>query len=109
MNAKNIADAISATTGWDFTEEEAKEVGRRIVNLLRCYNIREGISPELDRPSKRYGSTPVDGPTAGVSIQPHWDEMLRNYYTLMDWDSETGIPKKEPLKKLGIEFAYQGH
>ena len=107
MNAKNIADAIAATTGWDFSEEEARMVGRRIVNLLRCYNIREGISPKLDRPSKRYGSTPVDGPTAGVSIQPHWDEMLRNYYTLMDWDPETGIPKKETLKKLGIEFAYQ--
>jgi aldehyde:ferredoxin oxidoreductase len=107
MNAKNIAEGIAASTGWDFTEEEAKKTGRRIVNLLRCFNIREGINPDLDRPSVRYGSTPVDGPTAGVSIMPHWDEMLGNYYTLMGWTLKTGIPKKETLRDLGIEFAYK--
>ena len=69
---------------------------------MRVYNLRAGIGSEYDRPSTRYGSTPVDGPTAGISILPHWDEMLRNYYTLMGWDPETGIPLPETLKGLGI-------
>jgi aldehyde:ferredoxin oxidoreductase len=69
---------------------------------MRAYNLRAGIGAEYDRPSTRYGSTPVDGPTAGISILPHWDEMLRNYYTLMGWDPETGIPLPETLKALGI-------
>ena len=44
----------------------------------------------------------MDGPTAGISILPHWDEMLSNYYTLMGWHPETGIPFPETLRDLGI-------
>jgi aldehyde:ferredoxin oxidoreductase len=102
MNAENIAAAVSAATGWEMTPEEAKRVGLRAVNLLKVYNLRVGIDKEHDFPSKRYGSTPVDGPTAGISIMPHWEEMLRNYYTLMGWDPETGVPLPETLESLGL-------
>jgi aldehyde:ferredoxin oxidoreductase len=44
----------------------------------------------------------VDGPTEGISIQPHWDEMLKNYYEKMGWDPETGVPTKDTLERLGI-------
>jgi aldehyde:ferredoxin oxidoreductase len=44
----------------------------------------------------------VDGPINGTGIMPHWDEMLRNYYTLMGWDPETGIPIRETLENLGL-------
>ncbi len=102
MNAENIAAAVSAVTGWEMTAEEAKRVGLRAVNTLKVYNLRVGIGKEHDRPSKRYGSTPVDGPTAGVSILPHWEEMLKNYYTLMGWDPETSVPLPETLESLGL-------
>jgi aldehyde:ferredoxin oxidoreductase len=104
MNAKLIASAVSASTGWDFTAEEGKEVGLRAVNLMRAFNLRAGIGHELDRPSTRYGSTPVDGPHAGLGIMPHWDDMLRNYYTLMGWTPETGVPLQKTLNKLGIGY-----
>jgi len=103
MNAKLLAEAVSAATSWDFTAEEGHRAGRRAVNLLRAFNIRVGIGAELDRPSTRYGSTPVDGPTAGISIMPHWDAMLENYYKLMGWNTETGVPLKETLRDLGLE------
>jgi aldehyde:ferredoxin oxidoreductase len=102
MNAKLLAEAVSAATGWGFTAEEGHRAGRRAVNLMRAFNLRAGIEKELDRPSARYGSTPVDGPTEGVSIMPHWDEMLRNYYNLMGWDPETGGPLPSTLEDLGI-------
>ncbi len=102
MNTKLLAEAVSAATGWDFTAEEGYRAGRRAVNLMRAFNLRAGIGKELDRPSARYGSTPVDGPTAGVSIMPHWDEMLRNYYNLMGWDPEIGVPLPSTLEDLGI-------
>ncbi|MBL7167986.1 hypothetical protein ISS40_04875 [Candidatus Bathyarchaeota archaeon] len=102
MNKANISEAVAAATGWDFTAEEGKQVGLRAVNLMRAYNLRTGISAEYDRPSTRYGSTPVDGPTVGISILPHWDAMLRNYYGLMGWDTETGIPLPETLEELGL-------
>ena len=107
MNKEKIAEAVSAATGWDMTPEEAKVVGVRAVNLMRVFNIQAGISPELDRPSIRYGSTPKDGPVEGVSIMPHWDDMLENYYSLMGWDPDTGVPKRETLEELGIGFVWR--
>ncbi len=103
MNAELISEAVSAVTGWDFTPEEGKRAGLRAVNLMRSFNIRCGIGKEHDYPSERYGSTPIDGPSMGISIMPHWEAMLENYYTLMGWDIETGKPLPETLKSLGLE------
>lgn len=103
LNLELESKAVSAVTGWDFTAEEARSVGLRIVSLLRAYNVRCGITKDMDRPSARYGSTPVDGPSEGKSIIPHWEEMLRNYYRQMGWDTETGKPLPETLNKLGLQ------
>ena len=102
MNCDNISKAVAEATGWNFTAEEGKNAGLRAVNLLRAFNLRAGIRKEHDRPSTRYGSTPVDGPSAGISILPHWDAMLNNYYSLMGWDPKTGIPLTSTLELLGI-------
>ena len=96
-----LAEAVSAATGWDMGVDEAMRVGLRAVNRLRAFNIRHGIPPELDAPSMRYGSTPIDGPAAGVGVQPVWDQMLANYYRLMGWD-EKGVPRRETLEELGL-------
>ena len=102
MNVKLLSEAVSAVTGWDFTFEEAMQVGRRAVNLMRAFNIRNGITNEMDRPSSRYGSTPTDGPAAGQAIGPHFERMLQQYYAFMGWD-ETGKPLPETLKALELD------
>jgi len=100
---EGLGKAVEAATGWkDFTGEEALAVGRRISNLLRVYNLRCGLTPEMERPSKRYGSVPVDGPMAGKDIKEHWDEMRQRYYELMGWDFATGRPLPETLRRLGL-------
>lgn len=104
LNVGLTSEAVSAATGWDFTAEEGMKVGRRAVNLMRVFNIRAGIGAELDRPSARYGSTPLDGPNVGVSIKQHWDDMLEKYYSLMGWDLKTGIPTKKTLIDLDLEY-----
>ena len=101
-------DALNAVTGWNVDKDEAMDVGLRVVNQLRVFNFRHGLSRELEVPSARYGSTPTDGPLAGVSIMPHWDFMLNNYYRLMGWDPESGKPLPETLKKLGLDHLIQG-
>ena len=98
-----IAELVNAATGWDFGVEECLSVGRRIVNLLRVHNLRCGITSAVERPSTRYSSTPIDGPNAGKSIVPQWDEMLRNYYGLMGWEQETGKPLPETLRRYGLQ------
>jgi aldehyde:ferredoxin oxidoreductase len=100
---KLLAQAVSAATGWEFSTEETMEVGRRIVNLLRVFNIRHGHTAEMDAPSPRYGSTPVDGPSQGKNIMVYWDELRSKYYELMGWDKETGKPLPDTLRHLGLE------
>jgi aldehyde:ferredoxin oxidoreductase len=103
-NVELLAKAVSASTGWDFTYDEAWTVGRRIVNLLRAFNLKHGIGAELDKPSPRYGSPLPDGPHKGISIMEYFDAMRKEYYTQMGWDSETGKPLPETLKRLNLEF-----
>lgn len=103
MNTVLLAEAVSAATGWSFTPEEAKSVGQRAVNLMKAFNLRAGITRELDYPSSRYGSTHVDGPWKGIGIMQNWDEMLENYYRLMGWDVKSGKPLPETLRNLGLE------
>jgi len=103
-NLALLCQAVNAATGWELNIQRAMEVGKRGVNLLRVFNLRNGIGSELDAPSMRYGSTPLDGPAAGQSIMPHWDKMLQNYYDLMGWD-EKGRPLPETLKSLGLPMS----
>jgi len=96
-------ECLNAVSGWELTLEDALTIGRRTINQLRMFNFRHGMKKENERPSKRYGSIPVDGPAAGKNIMEKWDWMLENYYTLMGWDSKTGVPLPETLRKLGLE------
>jgi aldehyde:ferredoxin oxidoreductase len=82
-------------------------IGRRVVNQLRLFNFRHGLTVEMEAPSTRYGSTPVDGPCQGKSIRPHWETMRQNYYGLMGWDPRTGKPFPETLRGLGLEQLIQ--
>jgi aldehyde:ferredoxin oxidoreductase len=98
-----ILQALKAATGLDLTWEDSLKVGRRAVNLMRAFNYRHGITAESDKPSPRYGSEPAGGPAKGKSIMVHWDNMMKDYYALMGWDTERGIPLPETLKALGLE------
>jgi aldehyde:ferredoxin oxidoreductase len=85
------------------TLDDAFRVGRRIVNQLRIFNLRHGLRKEDERPSRKYGSVPIDGPAAGKDIMAKWGMMLNIYYTGMGWDPETGKPLPETLRDLGLE------
>ncbi|MFH1639933.1 MAG: aldehyde ferredoxin oxidoreductase C-terminal domain-containing protein [Chloroflexota bacterium] len=98
-----IMNAVNAATGWGMTPKEAKDVGYRATNVLRAFNLRHGLTVDLERPSPRWSVAPVDGPAKGITIDPHWDAMLDNYYKLMGWDKKTGKPLPETLKALGLE------
>ncbi|MDP2952877.1 MAG: aldehyde ferredoxin oxidoreductase C-terminal domain-containing protein [Chloroflexota bacterium] len=100
---QHLVPALNAATGWDFDIPEALRMGERVANLLRAFNLRQGITPEVEYPSARYGSAPVDGPIKGKSIRPHWDGMLDSYYQHMGWDRKSGRPLPETLRSLGLE------
>lgn len=96
-------EAINAATGLNMTLDEVKKVGRRVVNMMRLFNLLAGLTPDKEKPSVRYSSTPIDGPTKDKAVAPHWENMLAKYYQLMGWNRKTGMPLPETLKELGIE------
>jgi len=99
---KDITNLLNATTGW--AAEEAEHFGLRVNNLFRSFNVRHGLTADMDEPSARYGSTSLLGPGKGKSILTDWKEAKETYYEAMGWDKETGKPLPETLKKLGLEY-----
>ena len=77
--------------------------GRRVAALLRAFNLRCGIGPELEHPSPRYGSTPVDGPAKGQAVSAHWERMLDTWYRTVGYDRASGRPRPDTLRSLGLE------
>ncbi len=105
----HIYPVIKAATGMDMTHEDAMAQAIRTSTLGRVFNLRHGFTPDLECPSKRYGSAPVDGPAAGKCIMDHWDYIMDKYYKMMDYDRKTGWPSIECLKKYNLDFAIQYH
>jgi aldehyde:ferredoxin oxidoreductase len=97
-----LCDTLNAVTGWDFGVREALDVGLRAVNQLRVFNFRHGLTKDIEAPSVRYSSAPVDGPVQGKTILPFWDSLRANYYQNMGWDPNTGKPLPETLERLGL-------
>jgi len=102
-NASMGVDAVNAVTGWELTVPDALKIGRRISTTLRVWSFLHGLDPKLERPSKRYGSIPIDGPAEGADIMPHWDGMLRNYRRMLGWDENLGLPLPETLQELELQ------
>jgi aldehyde:ferredoxin oxidoreductase len=94
---------VNTATGWSLSVEDAIIISERAVNLLRAFNIRHGVGIEVEAPSIRYGSVPVDGPAKGKDIKVHWNYMLDAYYKHMGWDRASGKPLPEKLHSLGLD------
>jgi aldehyde:ferredoxin oxidoreductase len=99
---KTVAEAVCAATGWDITWGECVDVGGRVMNMMRAFNIRHGHTREHDSASPRLLEPPPEGAARGISIEPVFDKMVDAYYGYMGWD-KAGRPLPETLKKLGLE------
>jgi aldehyde:ferredoxin oxidoreductase len=97
-----VINCVNAGTGWELTLDEAMIIGKRVINLLCIFNHRCGITADLNAPSERYSSAPVDGPAQGLSIHGMWANVTKRYYEIMGWDSEKGYPLQSTLKELGL-------
>jgi aldehyde:ferredoxin oxidoreductase len=98
-----LIDAINAATGWDMTIRESIEVGRRAVNRLRVFNLKNGLDVKTEFPLPRFSSAPVNGPVAGKAIGPVFPEMRANYWRHMGWTENEGRPLPETLSSLNLE------
>jgi len=101
---ENVCRALSAATGWYYTVAEAMNFGRRTAAINRATALRCGLTPDLEKPSYRYGSTPHDGPAVGQSVSAQWEKMVDTWYREVGYDRKTGKPLPQTLKDLGLDW-----
>jgi aldehyde:ferredoxin oxidoreductase len=96
---------LNAATGWAYDMNRFMETGERIWNLIRAFNVREGIRKKDDTLPPRIFEEPLPSGMAKGKFLPREDfeKMRREYYKLRGWNPETGIPTYERLKRLSLE------
>lgn len=102
--AKDMAEIYSAAMGVSVTEGAMMQIGRRILTLEKCFNVREGADRRMDDLPWRMMHEPIPyGPMAGMVSSPEWlDEMLDRYYALHGWDLKTSWPYRKTLEVLDL-------
>ena len=91
-------------TGMRIGVPELKQIGERINNLQRCYNVLHGISARDDsQPERLLKEKSPSGKAKGHVV--YLEPMLKDYYQLRNWDPVTGYPTREKLEHLNLKFA----
>ena len=103
ISHETLCQWIKGLTGWDLTSTDLMEVGDRLYNLKRAYNVLTGISSERDTMPQRILEILRPGKPISEGEKLFLD-MRRDYYEFRGWD-EKGIPKREKLISLGLEEA----
>jgi aldehyde:ferredoxin oxidoreductase len=92
---------MKAISGIEYDVMKLLEIGERIYNMERIFNIREGLGKKDDNLPPRFTKVPLkDGISKGHVVP--LEKMLEQYYYVRGWDKD-GVPKPELLKKLGIK------
>jgi aldehyde:ferredoxin oxidoreductase len=103
LNLKQITPFLHAATGLEVysSSEEVMRIGERVNNLVRLFNMREGLSKDLDTLPERFFSEPLqEGPSSGRVVE--LDQLMEEYYLVRGWDAD-GVPGDDKLRELGIE------
>jgi aldehyde:ferredoxin oxidoreductase len=99
-----IATALSLITGFDLDVTRLKQIGERIVNLQRMFNVREGITRKDDTQPRRLLDEKSPSPGRAKGHVVYLKEMLDDYYKLRNWNNESGVPTDEKLKELSLGY-----
>jgi aldehyde:ferredoxin oxidoreductase len=104
MSPERMAQLLSAAVGRHFDAAQLMRLGRKIVTLEKCFNVREGARREDDRLPRRlmYEEQPdVPGEDA-IDSPGKMNRMLDEYYALHGWDRMTSWPTRGTLDSLDL-------
>jgi aldehyde:ferredoxin oxidoreductase len=100
-----IVDYVRAVTGWQTSLFDLLKVGERHVNMARIFNLREGFTAKDDTLPERLFNPMEGGTLKGKKIdKEEFSKAVETYYQMMGWDPETGVPKKEKLAELDLDW-----
>jgi aldehyde:ferredoxin oxidoreductase len=103
---ENTAALMEAVTGLSYTSEEVLQVGERINNVAKAFNMRQGLTAADDTLPQRFMEEPLKaGESKGhVISRTELDRMLTEYYTERGWNPKSGIPTREKLESLSLGY-----
>ena len=83
---------MEAVTGMAFTPDEVLQVGERVNNVAKAFNMREGFTRADDNLPARLMEEPIKGgESKGHKVsRAELDQMLTEYYTERGWDPVAG-------------------
>jgi aldehyde:ferredoxin oxidoreductase len=104
MSPERMAALFSAALGEHVDAEGLMRLGRKIVTLEKCFNVREGATREDDKlPWRLMHEAQPDVPGEDAVDSPEkMNKMLDEYYALHGWDRETSWPTRETLAALNL-------
>lgn len=103
LGPQKALDLINIVTGFQIDGmKEFSRMGERVNNLIRVFNVQEGMTSDDETLPPRLLNEPhTDGPAAGIVLKENFIEMKRKYYEVCGWD-EKGVPTEEKLRELGL-------
>ncbi|RLB92489.1 MAG: aldehyde ferredoxin oxidoreductase [Deltaproteobacteria bacterium] len=106
ISADTYAELLSTATGQKADTNTLMGTGERIWNLVRCFNLAQGLTAQKDILPRRFVEEGLpDGPSKGHRIsKKDMDYMRQEYYQLRGWNKK-GVPLDKTLNRLGIEYA----
>ena len=104
LTLEDMASLLAAVTGWSTSSFEIMQFGKRRLDLMRVYNLREGLTAADDTLPERFFAEPVGiGRWAQTHLdREHFAANIRTYYRMMGWD-DTGRPSYETLVDSHLE------
>ncbi len=95
-----VANMLRAAVGWTTSDEEILQIGERIWNLERLFNLRAGFTKADDTLPPRLMEEPLpSGPDKGKVNE--LEVMLKEYYQVRGWNEE-GVPTEEKMAELSL-------
>lgn len=95
-----FARIYSAITGDEKTPQDLLDLGEKIWNMEKIFNIKAGFSRKDDRLPARFLEETASGPASGQVFEQ--EIMLEEYYKSRGWD-ENGVPTERKLADIGLK------
>jgi aldehyde:ferredoxin oxidoreductase len=98
---------LNAICGWDLNPEDVKDIALRNYYFNRCVSLREGYHPSRDdRLPPRAFDEPITDKYGKTWVWDHdeFEERKKTYYTETLKLTENGLPSRDNLRRLGLDF-----
>lgn len=99
------ADFLKAVTGIEIDRPRLETIARRVLNIEKAYNVREGKLRKHDMPTPRFFKERRGGPLDGKALDAkELEKLFNHYYEIHGWDPKTSIPRRRTLEELGLKY-----